>query len=81
MNFEKILNNLKNVDKKIIKVMKNGIKISFIICIIASFILSVYNINNNPSIYYIGISIFKSGLFYIATIIMCGIAFNKIGTD
>ena len=78
MNIEKII---KGIDKKIYKIMKNGIKFSFVFCLIASLILVTYCENYNPNTYNIGVSLFKSGLFFLSTFVMCGFAFNKIIND
>ena len=81
MNIQKIMKNVNDIDKKIIKIMKYGIKSSFIFCILAGLILITYIFNSNPTSYYIGISLFKSSLFYIVGFIICGIAFNNIMKD
>lgn len=78
MNFQKIIKNVKQIDEKILAIVKNGIKFSFIFCLIASFVLITYTQSAETSAYYIGLSLFKSGLFFIAGFIICGIAFNKI---
>ena len=81
MNLVNCIKDLKKIDKKIIKLVKAGVKLSFIFCVIASFILFTYCINNNPIIYKVGISIFKTSLFYICTCIMCGFAFYQIRNE
>ena len=42
MNFQKIIKNIKNIDKKVLTIVKKGLKVSFIFCLIASFILVTY---------------------------------------
>ncbi len=81
MNIQKIMKDAKDIDKKIIKIMKIGIRYSCIFCLIASLILITYMLTSNPHLYYIGISIFKSSLFYIVGFIICGMAFNNIIKD
>ena len=81
MNIKEVVKNLQNIDTKIIKIVKIGVKISFILCLISSFVLITYNLNSNPLTFYIGISLFESSLFYIITFIICGYAFNKIKND
>lgn len=78
MNFERVLKHIKNIDKKIYMIMKNGIRFSFTFCLIAVFILSIYCGNSIPSTYNIGVSLFKSGLFFLISFIICGYAFNNI---
>ncbi len=78
MNFQEIIKNIKKLDKKIVTIIINGLKVSLIFCLIASFILVTYNTIGEPNTYYIGISLLKSGLFFIVAFIIYGIAFNKI---
>jgi len=68
----------KNIDKKIYKIMKNGIKFSFVFCLVASFILVMNLECFSPSTYNIGCSLFQSGLFFLSMFIMCGFVFNSI---
>ena len=81
MNLQKKLIEIKNIDKKIYKIMKNGIKFSFVFCLIASLILVTYFENYDPNTYNIGVCLFKSGLFFVTTFVICAIAFNKIIKD
>ncbi len=81
MSVKKLIVNIKNLDKKIVSIMKNGIKVSFIFCLIACLILITYSMNSNPNVFYIGINLFKSSLFYMVTCIICGFVFNKIKED
>ena len=81
MNFQEIIKSIKQIDKKILKIIKNGLKGSFIFCLIASYILITYTTIGEPNAYYIGISLLKSGLFFITGFIICGFAFNKILSD
>ena len=78
MNFQEIIKNIKKIDKKIVTIIINGLKVSLIFCLIASFILVTYNTIGEPNAYYIGISLLKSGLFFIVGFLICGVAFNKI---
>ena len=79
MNFRNYFKDIKQIDNKVLAIVKNGLKISLIFCLIASFILAIY-LTNGYIIegYYIGISVFKSSLFYMVGFIICGFAFNKI---
>ena len=81
MKLQEIINNIKHIDKKIMKIVKNSIKISFIVCLISIFILVTYLTVGETYTYYIGIALFKSGLFYIVGSIICGVAFNSIMND
>ena len=69
---------LSKLDKKVLTIVRNGLKGSLIFCLIASFILVTYNTIGEPNAYYIGISLLKSGLFFIVAFIIYGVAFNKI---
>ena len=77
-----ILSEFKKIDNHIVEAMKFGIKFSFKISIFAIIILFTYMFfYSSPSVFYIGISLFKSSLFFIATSIICGFAFQKIKMD
>lgn len=78
MNFQEIKKRLKQLDKKVLTIVRNGLKGSLIFCLIASFILVTYNTIGEPNAYCIGISLLKSGLFFIVAFIIYGVAFNKI---
>ena len=81
MNVKEIIEELKKIDKKVNKIMLNGIKFSFVFCLIASLVLGTYCENFNPISYNIGISLLKSGVLFIVTFVICGVAFNKIVKD
>ncbi len=78
MNIKEIKNNIKQIDKKIVNIVKNGVKFSFVFCIIATLILVTYTITGGLNQYYIGISLLKTSLFFIVGFLICGIAFNNI---
>lgn len=71
-----MINKITNPKVKLI--MNSGIKISFIIAVVAVFILELYCENSIPFAFYIGMSLFKSSMFYIVMFIICGCVFNKI---
>lgn len=70
--------NKKITNPKVKLIMYSGIKISFIIAVVAVFILELYCENAIPFAFYIGTSLFKSSMFYIVMFIICGCVFNKI---
>lgn len=74
----RILIKLKNIDNPILKVLYNGLKFCLVLALLATFILSIYRTVHNPDIFYIGISLFKSSLFYIAFFIICAIAIDTM---
>ena len=79
---KQLLVEFKNMDAKIISIIKAGIKFSFGISIIASLILLTYELlYTTPITYYIGISLFKASLFFISFFIICGCSFSKIKLD
>ena len=83
MKLIKLISKLKNyyntLDFKVNKIMHIGFKFSFIIVLIATYILYTYQSkNNNPNIFYIGLSLFKSGLTFGVTFFIFGFSFNTI---
>lgn len=78
MNFQEILKSVKKIDKKVLSIVSNGLKGSFIFCLIASLILVAYTTIGDINAYYIGISLIKSSLYYIVAFIAFGFYFNKI---
>ena len=79
---KQLLMEFKNMDAKIVSIIKAGVKFSFGISIIASLILLTYDfLYTVPITYYIGISLFKTSLFFICFFIICGFSFNKIKLD
>ncbi len=77
MKFNLLINKMIISNKKIIHIMKFGIVFSFLLCLIAAFILEIYCSNAIPIVFYIGTSLLKSGMFFISMFIICGIIFNK----
>lgn len=76
---KKILNEFRNIDKNIVIIMKSCIKFSFILLIISTVILFTYStICQIPTLFYIGISVFTSSLYFIVISIVCSLSFNKI---
>lgn len=83
MNFINILSDkIKNLDLKIVKLMKIGFIISFIMCLLASLLLFTYQfIISMPILFYIGISLFRTSLSFGVTFFICGLGFDTIVTD
>ena len=74
-----IINSFKNLENITYKIMKNGIKYCFILCIISSIILFTYKtFLSNPNIYYIGLSLFKLSIYFIVEFIICGFVVDNI---
>lgn len=76
---KKIINDLKNIEKPILKVMIKGFKFSFLVCLIAFTILIVHNQYPYSHIVYdSGILLFKTGLMFAVEFVICAIATDTI---
>lgn len=75
---KKIIEEVKNFDKSVLKVMKSGMKFSFIFCLFATFVLAIYETVHIPKLFYTGISLFQSSLFFLVSFIAYGFVFNRI---
>ena len=76
---KELINNIRNMEKNILEIMINGLKISFGIAILSSVILLFYILN--PISYIIfesGITLFKIGLIFALTFLICAIFTNRI---
>ena len=70
---------MKDIDQKVIRLIKKGFLVSFILCLFATFLLISYEtLSHFPILYYTGISLFKTSLMFGVTFLICGIAFNTI---
>lgn len=80
MNFINILSDkIKNLDLKIVKLMKIGFIISFILCLLSSSLLFTYQfIISMPILFYIGISLFRTSLSFGVTFFICGLGFDTM---
>ncbi len=69
-------NNLENIIKN---TMKYGFSFSFFLCIIATCILFIYEtFFSFPDLYYIGLSLFKTSLYFAISFIICGFSIDRI---
>lgn len=74
-----LLNKVKNLDAKVVKVMKAGLIFSFIFCILSSMILLTYEtLYSLPTLFHIGISLFRTSLSFAVTFFICGIGFDTV---
>ena len=80
MKFINILSDkIKNLDLQVVKLMKFGFIISFIMCLLSSSLLFTYQfIISLPILFYISISIFRSSLSFGVTFFICGIGFDTM---
>ena len=70
---------LKNLDKLTFKIMKNGLKFCFAICILSTLILLFYNFFAlSPLTYYIGLSLFRISIIFSIEFIICGLVADGI---
>lgn len=77
--FNLLVEKFKNIDKKIYKIMNKGFLFSFILSIIALFLLFTYEtIYSLPDLFYIGISLFRTALMFAVMFVICGIGFDTI---
>lgn len=61
----KFIENVKNIDKKIVKVIILGLKASSIICLFSIFILALYHFNPISHIFYeSGLKLFQASVTY-----------------
>ena len=73
-----IINKFNNLDNKVKNIMINGFKFSFIVCILSSLLLLIYNFYMLPILYYSGTIIFKFSLMLIVDFLFIGIGFDII---
>lgn len=63
---------IKNMDKKIIKMIDIGLWISFLVSVLGVIVLLVhYKIYISADLYYIGVEIFKMGIIGAVSVIVC----------
>lgn len=69
---QNIINKIKNMDKKIIKIVDIGLWISFLVSMMGVVLLLIhYKIYISAELYYIGIEVFKMGLIGAVSLIVC----------
>lgn len=79
MIVEKIRDLFKNVNKRILKIMKCGLQFSFMICIIATAILCIYLLfYHDAFLYSLGLTSFKLGIIIGIEFIICGLSVDAI---
>lgn len=75
---KKFLEDISTIDKPILKVIKIGLIISFIFCLISISILSIHALNpKSYTTYEIGTLLFKNGLFLFVDFFICGFICDK----
>lgn len=73
-----IIDRFNSMEQKIKQILKYGILFSTAICSVAIFILLTYQFYQFPNLFYIGLSVFKLGVFFIVEFIICAIAIDTI---
>ena len=74
-----ILNNYKQLDNLANKILKKGLKFCFALCIISIAILLTYMmIFSSPTLYYIGISLFKLSITFSIEFLICALVVDSI---
>jgi vacuolar-type H+-ATPase subunit I/STV1 len=69
---QNIINKIKNMDKKIIKIVDIGLWISFLVSMMGVVLLLIhYKVYISAELYYIGIEVFKMGLIGAVSLIVC----------
>ena len=77
--FKQLLNKLHNMDLNIKKITKNGFRFALSVCLISMCILLVYDyIYSAPNLYYIGLSLFKTSLYFAIEFVICAFAFDTL---
>ena len=73
------INTYKSLDSKTLKILRNGLKFSFIICLLSIFILLTYIFFFTfPTLYYIGLLMFQLSLSFAIEFIICAIVVHFI---
>lgn len=76
MNF---FNDIKDIDRSIINVMKCGFKFSFVLCLIATYILYLYILNPISHIAFeVGYSIARCSIMFFVCFFVGAMASNKV---
>ncbi len=75
----KIIENFKNLDKLTYKIMKYGLNFCGFISLISVILLLTYNITlMSPTLYYVGLAVFKLSCAFCVEFIICGLIVDSI---
>lgn len=76
---KKIIENVKNIEKSILKIMFSGLKVSFIIYMLSAFVSLLYIINPiSHLLYESGLILFKTSITFAVSFFICAFAMDKI---
>lgn len=76
--FRKILDVYNHFEKITNSILKTGLRFCSFLCFTAIVILSTYLSLNNPSFYYIGITVFKLSIIFSIEFIICSFVIDGI---
>lgn len=77
--FETLKNTFKNLDKKTLNILLNGLKICFLILLFSTAVLITYLLFvHNYLIYQIGLMIFQMSIYFAISCIVSTIAIDSI---
>ena len=77
--FSKIIEKIKNLDKKIKTIIRYGIYFSLSICLIACALLYTYHLAiTDVNTYHIGLSLVQLSFVFMIEFIICGLAMDTI---
>ena len=76
---DKLISNVKEIDKPIVKVMMKGFRFSAVVCILSLVVLLTYYTYPTSHITLdSGLILFRTGLFFAVGFFICGFAVDKI---
>ena len=74
-----LLLEFKKMEPSILSLVRSGLRFSFLMSIISIVLLLTYDfVYTLPVVYYVGISLFRTSLFFMVGFVICGFAFSKI---
>ena len=76
---DKLRYTFQNLEQQTKKIIKNGVKFCFILCIISLIILLTYDFFvSNPHLFDIGITLFKMSSLFSIEFLICGIVVDSL---
>ena len=79
MLLKKFIPNIKDIDKKVIKIMKIGLIISVLLSILSTLILSAYlTFFKSINVYYLGLMLLKLSILLATAFMIAGLSTDRI---
>lgn len=79
MLLKKFIPNIKDIDKKVIKIMKVGLIISVLLSILSTLILSAYlTFFKSINVYYLGLMLLKLSILLATAFMIAGLSTDRI---